>query len=185
MSGPNTALEPEAGARRMEPGDLVFVDTDAVGIEGYFADVSRTFLVGDVPATSTQRDAYGAAHDWLLETSALLRPVITMREFSEQAPRLPERYRAQRYECLAHSAGLDDEGPSIAWPEDAHPNGDRTIEPGMVLCLEVYCGDVGGRDGVKLEDQVPRPPTRGRQPDAVPVRRGPDGCLEQQVAQPG
>ena len=138
----------------MEAGDLVFVDTDAVGIEGYFADVSRTFLVGDVPATSTQRDAYGAAHDWLVETSALLRPGITMREFSELAPRLPERYRVQRYECLAHSAGLDDEGPSIAWPEDAHPNGDRTIEPGMVLCLEVYCGDVGGRDGVKLEDQI-------------------------------
>ena len=24
----------------------------------------------------------------------------------------------------------------------------------MVLCLEVYCGEVGGRDGVKLEDQL-------------------------------
>ena len=58
----------------MEAGDLVFVDTDAVGIEGYFADVSRTFLVGDVPATPIQRDAYAAAHDWLVETSALLRP---------------------------------------------------------------------------------------------------------------
>lgn len=155
VSGPNTnPWNLEAGPRRMEAGDLVFVDTDAVGIEGYFADVSRTFLVGDTRASPIQRDAYAAAHDWLVETSALVRPGITMREFSELAPRLPERYRAQRYECLAHSAGLDDEGPSIAWPEDAHPNGDRTIEPGMVLCLEVYCGDVGGRDGVKLEDQI-------------------------------
>jgi hypothetical protein len=24
----------------------------------------------------------------------------------------------------------------------------------MVLCLEVYAGEKGGRDGVKLEDQV-------------------------------
>ena len=49
MSGPNTnPWNLEAGARVMEAGDLVFVDTDAVGIEGYFADVSRTFLVGDV-----------------------------------------------------------------------------------------------------------------------------------------
>jgi Xaa-Pro aminopeptidase len=132
----------------------VFVDTDAFGVEGYFADVSRTFLVGDVAPTTAQLDAYSVAHDWLLEASALIGPGLTMREFSERAPKLPERYRAQRYECLAHSAGLEDEGPSIAWPGDPHPNGERVIEPGMVLCLEVYCGEVGARDGVKLEDQI-------------------------------
>jgi Xaa-Pro aminopeptidase len=155
VSGPNTnPWNLEAGDRAVEPGDLVFVDTDAVGVEGYFADVSRTFLVGDGPATPAQRDAYAVAHDWLDETTALLRPGLSMREFADLAPRLPERYRAQRYECLAHSAGLEDEGPSIAWPEDPQPNGDRTIEVGMVLCLEVYCGEVGARDGVKLEDQI-------------------------------
>ena len=96
----------------MEPGDLVFVDTDAVGVEGYFADVSRTFLVGDVAPSAAQFNAYSVAHDWLVETSALVGPGMTMREFSERAPTLPERYRAQRYECLAHSQL--DEGPSIA-----------------------------------------------------------------------
>ena len=31
---------------------------------------------------------------------------------------------------------------------------DGVIEPGMTLCVEVYAGAVGGKDGVKLEDQV-------------------------------
>ena len=28
------------------------------------------------------------------------------------------------------------------------------IEPGMTICLESYVGRVGGREGVKLEQQV-------------------------------
>ena len=28
------------------------------------------------------------------------------------------------------------------------------LEPGMMLCVEVYLGEVGGPDGIKLEDQV-------------------------------
>src|SRR5581483_10014542 len=46
----------EATARALEPGDLVFVDTDAVGVEGYFFCVSRTFLCGDVRPTPAQRE---------------------------------------------------------------------------------------------------------------------------------
>ncbi len=47
-SGPNTnPWRAEATDRRLETGDLVFVDTDTVGIEGCFFCVSRTFPVGD------------------------------------------------------------------------------------------------------------------------------------------
>ena len=67
---------------------------------------------------------------------------------------LPEKYRAQRYEVLAHQAGLEDEGPSVAYPEDPQPNGDRVLKEHSVICLEAYMGEVGGRDGVKLEDQL-------------------------------
>jgi Xaa-Pro aminopeptidase len=31
---------------------------------------------------------------------------------------------------------------------------DGTFEAGMVVCVESYCGAVGERDGVKLEQQV-------------------------------
>ncbi len=155
VSGPNTnPWNLEASDRAIEPGDLVFVDTDAVGVEGYFIDVSRTFLCGDVGATPAQRDAYRAAHDWMQAAIAELRPGLTMREYAERVPALPEKYRPQRYEVLAHQAGLEDEGPSVAYPEDPQPNGDRVLKEHSVICLEAYVGEVGARDGVKLEDQL-------------------------------
>jgi Xaa-Pro aminopeptidase len=43
-SGPNTnPWRAEATDRAVEPGDLLYVDTDTVGVEGYFFCVSRTF----------------------------------------------------------------------------------------------------------------------------------------------
>lgn len=155
VSGPNTnPWNLEATDRPVEAGDLAFVDTDAYGIEGYLIDVSRTFLCGEGRGNVRQRDAYRAAHAWLAGARQLVEPGMTTQEFARRAPRLPERYVAQRYEVMVHSAGLEDEGPSVAYPEDPQPNPDRVLREGMVLCLEVYAGEVGGRDGVKLEDQV-------------------------------
>src|SRR5205814_7044804 len=83
VSGPNTnPWNLEASDRALEPGDLVFVDTDAIGVEGYFIDVSRTFLCGDVEATAAQRDVYRVAHDWMQAAIAELRPGLTMREYA-------------------------------------------------------------------------------------------------------
>ena len=56
---------------------------------------------------------------------------------------------------IAHGVGLLDEYPDIAhlvdWEQTGH---DGVVVPGMTLCVECYAGKVGGRDGVKLEDQV-------------------------------
>jgi Xaa-Pro aminopeptidase len=154
-SGPNTnPWRAEATARRLEPGDLVYVDTDAVGIEGYFFCVSRAFLCGDGPPTPEQQEVYRTAHDWLLAMRALVRPGQTCAELAEKAPRLPAKFMPQRYEVMIHSIGLEEESPSVAYPGDPQPNGDRVIEENMVLVVELYCGEVGGRDGVKLGDQV-------------------------------
>jgi Xaa-Pro dipeptidase len=144
----------EATDRAVEAGDLAFVDTDAIGWEGYLIDVSRTFLCGPATATAGQREAYRVAFDWLQGAMEQLRPGRTMRELAERMPKLPEPYRAQRYEVMAHQAGLEDEGPSIAYPEDDQPNGDRVLKAGSVVCLEVYAGRLGAPDGVKLEEQV-------------------------------
>ena len=156
VSGPNTnPWNLEATDREIRSGELVFVDTDAFGWEGYFVDLSRTFLCGDEEPTPAQRGTYRAAHDWLAAAREALRPGITFREFAARVPDLPERYRARRYEALSHAAGLDDEGPSAAFADDPHPpNPDRVIEQGMVLCLEAYFGAEDEPEGVKLEDQV-------------------------------
>jgi Xaa-Pro aminopeptidase len=155
VSGPNTnPWNLEATDRALEPGDLVFVDTDAVGYEGYFIDVSRTFLCGDVAPSAAQRELYRAAFDWLRGATAALKPGLTMAELAVRMPRLPDKYLPRRYEVMAHCAGLADEGPSIGYPHDPQPNGTRPLREGMVVCLEVYVGEPGGREGVKLEDQV-------------------------------
>jgi Xaa-Pro aminopeptidase len=147
----------EATDKTVQPGDLVGVDTDAHGYEGYIIDVSRTFLCGDHP-TPEQKEAYRVAYDCVMGMHELVRPGITFKEFAGKAPRLPEAYAAQRYPTMVHQAGLEDEGPGIPYPDDTR--GPRRIMPqrefkeNMVLCLECYAGKVGAPFGVKLEDQV-------------------------------
>jgi Xaa-Pro aminopeptidase len=154
-SGPNTnPWRAEATARAVRAGDLVYVDTDAVGVEGYFFCVSRTFLCGEARPTRAQLDAYRVAYDWLLAMRGLIRPGLTCAEVAESAPRIPDRYLPQRYECMIHGVGLEEESPSVADPIDPQPNPDRVIREGMALVIELYCGEVNGRDGVKLGDQV-------------------------------
>ncbi len=154
-SGPNTnPWRAEATDRAIEPGDLVYVDTDAVGVEGYFFCVSRTFLCGDGPASPAQREAYRAARDWLLTLRDMVRPGVVCRELAERAPRLPAKFMPQRYEVMIHGIGLEEESPSVAYPDDPQPNGDRVLQENMALVVELYCGAPGGRDGVKLGDEV-------------------------------
>ena len=85
---------------------------------------------------------------------AELRPGLTMREYAERVPALPEKFRPQRYEVLAHQAGLEDEGRASPTPRTHSPNGDRVLKKHSVICLEAYVGEVGAPDGVKLEDQL-------------------------------
>jgi Xaa-Pro aminopeptidase len=154
-SGPNTnPWRSEATDRLIESGDLVFVDTDTVGIEGYFFCVSRAFVAGDEPPTPAQRDTYKASLDWLEGMKAIVRPGLTCAELAELAPKLPEKYLPQRYECMVHSVGLEEESPSVCYPIDRQSNGDRMISENMALVIELYAGEVGGDHGVKLGDEV-------------------------------
>jgi Xaa-Pro aminopeptidase len=154
-SGTNTnPWRAEATERRIEPGDLVFVDTDSVGMEGYFFCVSRTFLCGDGPATPAERATFGAALDWLEGMKDVIRPGLTCGELAAIAPELPEKYLPQRYECMVHGVGLEEESPSVCYPIDPQPNADRIIREGMALVVELYAGEAGKHHGVKLGDQV-------------------------------
>jgi Xaa-Pro dipeptidase len=154
-SGPNTnPWRAEVTDRRLENGDLVYVDTDTVGIEGMFFCVSRTFPVGDTTPPPEQRDVYRASHDWLLAMEALVRPGLSCAELATLAPPIPERFLAQRYECMVHGIGLEEENPSVCYPQDRQSNPDTTIEEDMALVVELYAGEVGSHHGVKLGDQV-------------------------------
>ncbi len=154
-SGPNTnPWRAEATDRVIDAGDLVYIDTDTVGIGGCFFCVSRTFVCGDVEPTPAQRATYDAAFAWVQGMTSLVRPGVTCAELAAAAPIVPERYRAQRYEVMVHSVGLEEESPSVCHPQDVQSNPDRVIQPGMVLVVETYMGAVGDDHGVKLGDAV-------------------------------
>ena len=145
----------EAGDRIMREGDLIGFDTDLIGPHGYCADISRTWIVGNVEPTRYQRDLYRYAYEQIQVNAGLLRPGIGHRELSKRAWPIPARFYANRYSFLMHGVGFGDEHPGIPhWGEDWEKTGaDGLIEANMVISVESYIGEAGGTEGVKLEQQ--------------------------------
>lgn len=144
----------EAGPRRMEAGDLVCFDTDALGYLHYAVDFSRTFLCGDRTAARKQQDLYRLAHAQLSHNAALLRPGTSYEDFARAAWPVPAENRGHGYYCLGHGLGLCGEFPYIPHCFDEVPYGfEGQFEPGMVICIESYIGEEAAQEGVKLEDQ--------------------------------
>ncbi|MFT5261045.1 MAG: Xaa-Pro aminopeptidase, partial [Gammaproteobacteria bacterium] len=155
-SGPRTnPWFQESGPRVVQAGDLLAYDTDLIGPYGICADLSRTFLIGDVEPTTEQKRIYKIAHEHILTNMEMLKPGTTAFDITHNGHRLPQEFRKGRYGVMMHGVGLCDEYPSVRYPEDVDSCGyDLTFEPGMALCVEAYVGSDGGREGVKLEDQV-------------------------------
>ena len=75
-------------------------------------------------------------------------------ELRERAWKIPPRYDDQKYGSIAHGVGLIDEWPAISYAGTGRALQQGIVEPGMMLCIESYIGEVGGAEGVKLEEQV-------------------------------
>ena len=80
---------------------------------------------------------------------------MSFREVSEKCWKIPDEFLSHRYSTLIHGVRLADEYPNIKhWDQfEAHGH-DGLIKPGMSLCVESFIGKEGGREGVKLEEQV-------------------------------
>ncbi|HXQ42092.1 MAG TPA: Xaa-Pro peptidase family protein [Candidatus Udaeobacter sp.] len=156
VSGPRTnPWFQEASDRRMEAGELLSFDTDMIGPNGWYTDISRSFLVGDRRPTDSQRRLYDLARRQLAHNIALLRPGMSFVELSQKSFRLPESCLANRYADIAHGCGLGVEYPLVWYAEDAEWGAyDGLLEAGMIVCVESYIGEVGGAEGVKLEEPV-------------------------------
>ncbi len=143
----------ECSSRAIEAGDIVAFDTDLIGPYGYCADISRTWLCGAKP-TPRQRSNYALACEQIAHNTALLRPGVGFLEFAERSFSLPDEYRPNRYSVILHGVGLCDEYPGIPYAEEAKDAYDGVFQADMTVCVESYVGEVGGPDGVKLEQQV-------------------------------
>ena len=157
-SGPRTnPWFQECGNRIIQKGDLVAFDTDMVGPYGYCADISRTFVEGG-KLNEEQKKLHDLAYENIKYNEQLIKPGLTFREFAEKAWRLPDNCFDNHYPCQVHGVGMCDEWPFIPYPNKNYTdytNGDYTgnFEENMVVCVESYIGEVGGKQGVKLENQ--------------------------------
>ena len=134
---------------------MVSFDTDLIGPYGYCADISRSWRCGEGKPDDAQRRLYAAAHAQIQHNIGILKPGMSFREVAEAAWPIPDDYLSNRYTSLIHGVGLADEYPNIKHRVDFAAKGyDGIVEPGMTLCVESFIGAEGGKEGVKLEEQV-------------------------------
>jgi len=141
----------ESSNKVIQRGEIVAFDTDMVGPYGYCADISRTFVEGN-KFNNEQKELYRMATDHINHNARLIKNGVSFKEFIEKSWKLPEEYYANRYSCMIHGIGLCDEWPQIKYPTDGGQK-EGYFEKNMTITVESYIGKVGGKEGVKLEQQ--------------------------------
>ena len=141
----------ESSNKIIQQGEIVSFDTDMVGPYGYCADISRTFVCGNI-FNYNQKNLYSMAVNQINHNSSLIKDGTTFKEFIEKSWKLPKEYYGNRYSVMVHGIGLCDEWPSIRYPTDGGDKG-GIFQKNMTITVESYIGKVGGKEGVKLEQQ--------------------------------
>jgi len=141
----------ESSNKIIQSGEMVSFDTDMVGPYGYCADISRAFVEGH-KFNEEQKELYLMAAEHINHNSRLIKPGISFKEFTEKSWKLPDEYYGNRYSCMIHGIGLCDEWPMIKYPNDGGQR-DGLFKKNMTITVESYTGKVGGKEGVKLEQQ--------------------------------
>jgi Xaa-Pro aminopeptidase len=145
----------ETSDRIIENGDMIAFDTDLIGPMGYYNDISRSWVVGDKKPGDSQRRLYTLAYEQMRHNTELLKPGLGFLEYSDKAYQLPDECIPNRYADVAHGCGLGVEYPFIWYREDEEWGAyDGVFEENMVVCIECYVGELGGQEGVKLEQPV-------------------------------
>ena len=141
----------ECSNKIIQNGEIVSFDTDMVGPYGYCADISRAFVVGN-KFNDEQKKLYSMAVEQIDYNSNLIKPGLLFMEFIEKSWILPNQYYPNRYSCMVHGIGLCDKWPFIRYPTDGGQK-EGCFEKNMTITVESYIGKVGGKEGVKLEQQ--------------------------------
>ena len=144
----------EASSRMIRAGDLVVFDCGMIGAFSYGADVSRAYHCGPGQPTEYQKSLYSMAWMEITKNTELLKAGASFSEIALARHIPPSGFGDQLYPCLMHGIGMADEWPVILHSPDDPEFYEGEIEVGMVMCVESYIGEVGGHEGVKLEDQV-------------------------------
>ena len=147
-AGPNGANPHSSVSNRpLQPGDLVVIDFGAV-YQGYCADITRTFAVGEPPAE------YARIHQVTLEANAAgraaARPGIPAGQVDRAARAVIEAAGYGPYFTHRTGHGLGTEPHEEPYIYAENP---LLLEPGMVFTVEpgIY---LPGQAGARVEDDV-------------------------------
>lgn len=149
----------ETSLRVLQPDEVVGCDSDLIGPYGYGADISRTWIPDGKP-TDRHRRLYAQSYEHIQANIEMCRAGVTFHELMRNNYRLPQGLSAQMFSSYLHGIGLDNEWPIVKSAHKADLKGgygggyDGVLVPGMTLCIESYVGEVGGPDGIKLEEQI-------------------------------
>jgi Xaa-Pro aminopeptidase len=149
LTGARAALpHGHSGATRLTEGDLLIVDI-GVTVDGYSADISRTFVVGGSP-DERQREIFDVVHAAERAGIAAVRAGAPARAVDEAARKVITEagYGPNFIHRTGHGLGLEGHEPPYLTATNDEP-----LEPGMVLTVEpgIY---IEGWGGVRIEDDI-------------------------------
>ncbi len=142
--------------RRINPGDVIYMDVYNTSWNGYKTCYYRTFSVGE-PSKAT-KEAYQRAYDWLYDSISVIKPGVTSKDIADKWPPGPKVWGdiGVRHEDQtagnnwAHGIGLTLYEPPLVWRGCSldHP---MEIEEDMCFAIETQEGDGEGQ-GVRIEE---------------------------------
>jgi Xaa-Pro dipeptidase len=149
LGGPRSALpHGRPGPRPLSAGDLLIVDI-GVAVDGYCADITRTFVVGAEPDTRQGEvfEVVRAAQRAGIEAARAGAPARAVDD-AARAPIVEAGYGSSFIHRTGHGLGLE-----VHEPPYLTATNDEPLEPGMVVTVEpgIY---LEGWGGVRIEDDV-------------------------------
>lgn len=148
LAGPNAALpHGRPGERALRAGELVLVDLGAC-VGGYWADITRTFVVG--AADARQQELAAAVRAAGAAAIAAIRPGVSAAEVDRSARSLLAEAGLAEYfvHRTGHGVGLEAHEPPFLTASNTEPLPEGTIvtvEPGIYL---------PGYGGIRFEEDI-------------------------------
>jgi len=140
---------------KLKPGEFVLLDIGA-SIDGYAADISRTYAYGDI--SDRQRTVHAAVEQAHLAIIELLRPGLAIAEYFAAVDDIMKRaltsldllqtesdYRKYFPHSISHGLGIDVHD-SLGGPKELQVGMVLTVEPGIYIPEEGI--------GVRIEDDI-------------------------------
>lgn len=140
----------------VQSGDLIYIDVDGASYQGYLSCVYRTFCCGK--ATNKQKELYQECRSMLYGAINTVKDGSSTLDIVEKWPDSPSYWGYETWAevapyAIGHGLGLSLHEPPYIRPALSRERPVK-LKEGMVFALETWTGKKGGRDGVRLEEDI-------------------------------